>query len=292
MSFRKEILNEGKEEARLMVTRASYTRTLSNSIWWNKARLDSHRGRSLRSQTAIASKPATTRLSAGLRYSISKQELLSCCPYESKTLLIDKVQTPSTRRTDGEEEKTIMFKDGEWTEKWTWNDTHNHRPAVLHNSGENLFRSAAKPFRRRRISLHGVDVIRRGDGRRLNSNCHRRAVRLETNLGDSRRKLAEWSLCGACQAVRSSVTARIFNKLRRETRQSATRFAGIPVKFINRRGTLKVVLQRLPIYWPHKFFITKIDKRNSIAIIEPIRRRSLFFGLLSSGVRRRINKKW
>lgn len=35
--FSKEILNEGEEEARLMAARASYTRTLSDSIWWNKA---------------------------------------------------------------------------------------------------------------------------------------------------------------------------------------------------------------------------------------------------------------
>lgn len=64
-------------------------------------RLESHRGHGLHTQVAIASKSATTRLSTGLRYSISRQELLSRCPYESKTLLIDKVQTTSTRRTDG-----------------------------------------------------------------------------------------------------------------------------------------------------------------------------------------------
>lgn len=41
-----------------------------------------------------------------------------------------------SRRRD----EKIMFEDGEWTEKWTRNDTHNHQPAFfffLHNSEEN-----------------------------------------------------------------------------------------------------------------------------------------------------------
>ena len=140
-------------------------------------------------------------------------ELLACllaAHMKAKLLFIDKVQTENIRRR-------------RWNHVWRWwmnremdmkwytqslarfffsplrTQQRREFPLILCHFFFHLV-SRYEMLRRRRIPLHGVEVIRQEEERRLNSNCHHRQKTPTWSEWMSEKrswKLAEWSLASA-----------------------------------------------------------------------------------------------